>query len=150
MRLPILRAATSGRPYISGKKGDQKMITGIDHVHLMCGDVEKMVQYFERVFEGKVESRAEVRGFPMVRLFAYGVPVNIMGADPKAGTLVAGKGSRGLDHFGFAVKDLEKTVEDLKKKGAQFSIGPSTTATGVKYAFIEGPEGIRIELVDRG
>jgi len=126
------------------------MITGIDHVHLMCGDVNKMVKYFEEVFEGKIESRTELRGFPMVRLHAYGVPVNIMGTDPKAGTLVAGKGSRGLDHFGFAVRDLEKTVEELKKKGAQFSIGPSATATGVKFAFIEGPEGIRIELVDRG
>jgi catechol 2,3-dioxygenase-like lactoylglutathione lyase family enzyme len=73
-----------------------------------------------------------------------------MGTDPKAGTLVAGKGSRGLDHFGFAAKDLEKTVEELKRKGARFSIGPNVTATGVKFAFIEGPEGIRIELVDRG
>jgi len=126
------------------------MITGIDHVHFICGDVEKMVKYFEEVFEGKIESRVELRGYPMVRLHAYGVPVNIMGTDPKAGTLVAGKGSRGLDHFGFAVKDLEKTVEELKKKGAQFSIGPGVTPTGVKYAFIEGPEGIRIELVDRG
>ena len=33
-----------------------------------------------------------------------------MGTDPKAGTLVAGKGSRGLDHFGFRVKDLEKKI----------------------------------------
>jgi lactoylglutathione lyase len=127
-----------------------EMITGIDHVHFMCGDVDKMAKYFEEVFEGKIESRGELRGFPMVRLHAYGVPVNIMGTDSKAGTLLAGKGSRGLDHFGFAVRDMEKTVEDLKKKGAQFSIGPSVTATGVKFAFIEGPEGIRIELVERG
>lgn len=126
------------------------MITGLDHVHLMCGDVEKAVKYFEEVFEGKIESRGELRGQPMVRLCAYGIPINIMGTDPKAGMLVAGKGSRGLDHFGFQVKDLEKTVEELKKRGAQFGIGPSVTATGVKYAFVDGPEGIRIELVDRG
>jgi catechol 2,3-dioxygenase-like lactoylglutathione lyase family enzyme len=126
------------------------MITGIDHVHLMCGDVEKMVKYFEEVFEGKIESRGELRGFPMVRLHAYGVPINIMGTDPQAGTLVAGKGSRGLDHFGFAVKGLEKTAEELKNRGAKFSIGPTAGSGGVKYAFLEGPEGIRIELVDRG
>jgi catechol 2,3-dioxygenase-like lactoylglutathione lyase family enzyme len=126
------------------------MITGIDHVHLMCGDVDKMVKYFEEVFDGKIESRGELRGLPMVRLHAYGVPINVMGTDPKAGTLVAGKGSRGLDHFGFAVKGLEKTVEELKKRGAKFSIGPTAGSGSVKYAFIEGPEGIRIELVDRG
>jgi len=126
------------------------MITGIDHVHLMCGDVNQMVKYFEEVFDGKVETRGELRGYPMVRLHAYGIPINIMGTDPQAGTLAAGKGSRGLDHFGFRVKDLEKTVEDLKKRGAKFSIGPSAGSGGVKYAFLEGPEGIRIELVDRG
>ncbi|KPK92900.1 MAG: hypothetical protein AMJ94_04235 [Deltaproteobacteria bacterium SM23_61] len=126
------------------------MITGIDHVHFICGDVEKTVKYFEEVFDGKIESRGEIRGFPMVRLHAFGVPINIMGTDPQAGTLVAGKGSRGLDHFGFRVKDLEKTVEDLKKRGAKFSIGPTAGSGGVKYAFLEGPEGIRIELVDRG
>ncbi len=126
------------------------MITGIDHVHLMCGDVNQMVKYFEEVFDGKIESRGELRGYPMVRLHAYGIPINIMGTDPQAGTLVAGKGSRGLDHFGFRVKDLEKTVEDLKKRGARFSIDPTAGSGGVKYAFLEGPEGIRIELIDRG
>jgi len=126
------------------------MITGIDHVHLICGDVEKAVKYFEEVFQGKIESRREIRGFPMVRLHAYGVPINIMGTDPQAGTLMAGKGNRGLDHFGFRVKDLEKTVEDLKKRGARFSTGITSGSGNVKYAFIEGPEGIRIELVDRG
>lgn len=126
------------------------MITGIDHVHFICGDVEKTVKYFEEVFDGKIESRGEIRGFPMVRLHAFGVPINIMGTDPNAGTLVAGKGSRGMDHFGFRVKDLEKTVEEFKKRGARFSIGLTAGSGGVKYAFLEGPEGIRIELVDRG
>ena len=125
------------------------MINGLDHVHIMCGDVEKSVKYFEDVFGGKVESRGELRGFPMIRMDVKGVFVNLMGTDPKAMALEAGKGSRGLDHFGFNVKGLEKTVEDLKKKGAKISAGPGVTPAGVRFAFIDGPEGIRIELVER-
>ena len=125
------------------------MINGLDHVHIMCGDVEKSVKYFEDVFGGKVESRGELRGFPMIRMDVKGVFINFMGTDPKAMALEAGKGSRGLDHFGFNVKGLEKTVEDLKKKGAKISAGPGVTPAGVKFAFIDGPEGIRIELVER-
>ena len=71
------------------------------------------------------------------------------GNGPEAGQLTPGKGNGGLDHFGFEVKDLEKTAEDLKKRGAKFSVEPISTATGSKYAFIDGPEGIRIELVER-
>jgi predicted enzyme related to lactoylglutathione lyase len=78
-----------------------------------------------------------------------GVFVNLMGTDPKAMALEVGKGSRGLDHFGFRVKELEKTLEDLKKRGAKVSAGPVMTPAGVKFAFIDGPEGIRIELVER-
>ena len=125
------------------------MINGLDHVHILCGDVEKSVRYFEAVFGGKVESRGELRGFPMIRMEVKGVFVNLMGTDSKAGPLEVGKGSRGLDHFGFRVKDLEKTVEELKKKGAKISAGPGVTPAGVKFAFIDGPEGIRIELVER-
>lgn len=125
------------------------MITGLDHVHVICGDVEDGVKYFEKVFDGREISRGEVRGYRMVRVDVKGVIVTLMGTEPGSAQLVPGKGSRGLDHFGFKVKDLEKTVEDLKKRGAKFSIGPSVSSVGVKYAFVEGPENIRIELVER-
>jgi len=125
------------------------MITGLDHVHVICGDVEEAVKYFKKVFDGRDISRGEVRGYPMIRMDVQGVPINVMGTDAQAGRLAPGKGDRGLDHFGFRVKELEKTVEDLKRRGAKFSIGPSVSSAGVKYAFVEGPENIRIELVER-
>jgi len=125
------------------------MIDGLDHLHILCGDVEKSVRYFEKVFGGEVESRGELRGFPMIRMNVKGVFVNLMGTDPKAAALEVGKGAHGLDHFGFRVRGLEKTVEELKKNGAKISAGPGVTPAGVKFAFIDGPEGIRIELVER-
>jgi lactoylglutathione lyase len=125
------------------------MITGLDHVHVICQNVEEGVEYFTRVFDGKEVSRGEVRGLPLVRVEVRGVPINLMGTEPGAGQLIPGKGSRGLDHFGFKVRDLDKTVADLKKRGARVGLGPSVTSTGIKYAFIDGPDGLRIELVER-
>lgn len=40
------------------------MITGLDHIHIICGNMEEAVQYFEKVFDGRVVSRSEMRGFP--------------------------------------------------------------------------------------
>ena len=125
------------------------MIDGLDHIHILCGDVERSVKYFEDVFGGKVESRGEIRGLPMIRMIVGGVYLNVMATDPKSGKLEVGKGSRGVDHFGFKVTELEKTVAGLKKRGAKIIRGPGETPAGVKFAFIEGPDEIQIELVER-
>ena len=125
------------------------MITGFDHVHIVCRDIEKAMRYFRDVFEGREVYRGELRGLPFIRMNVKEVQVILIGTRPEAGQLTPGEGRGGLDHFGFRVKDLEKTAEDLKKRGAKFSIEPSVSSTGAKYAFVDGPEGIRIELVER-
>src|SRR5258708_23862005 len=51
------------------------------------------------------------------------------------------------DHIGFSVDDLEQTLERLKKDGVKVTDGPHSGAGG-RYAFIEGPDHVRIELVE--
>ena len=51
------------------------------------------------------------------------------------------------DHVGFSVDNLEQTLERLKKDGVKITDGPHSSPGG-KYAFIEGPDHIRIELVE--
>ena len=125
------------------------MITGLDHAHFFCGDVEKTAKYFAQVFEGKEISRNELRGFSVVRVDVKGTTLALMGTDPKEVHFDAGKGKGGLDHIGFKVKEIESTVKSLQAKGAEVEIPVTTTPYGVKYAFIKGPDGIRIELVEK-
>jgi predicted enzyme related to lactoylglutathione lyase len=51
------------------------------------------------------------------------------------------------DHIGFSVDNLDQTLERLKKDGVKITDGPHSSPGG-KYAFIEGPDHIRIELVE--
>src|SRR5215467_1421272 len=51
------------------------------------------------------------------------------------------------DHIGFSVDNLRQTLDRLKKDGVKVTDGPQSGAGG-KYAFIEGPDHIRIELVE--
>ncbi|HWY48264.1 MAG TPA: VOC family protein [Bryobacteraceae bacterium] len=54
-----------------------------------------------------------------------------------------------VDHIGFGVDNLEQTLERLKQDGVQLIDAPRSVASGnVKSAFIEGPDHIRIELVE--
>lgn len=53
------------------------------------------------------------------------------------------------DHIGFGVDNLDQTLARLKKDGVQVTDEPRSVAAGkVKFAFIEGPDHIRIELVE--
>ncbi len=51
--------------------------------------------------------------------------------------------------MGFKVQDLDKILEELKTKGVPMNTAPGVTAAGPKYGFVNRPEGIRIELIER-
>ena len=55
----------------------------------------------------------------------------------------------GLEHIGLTVDDLDAAVEELRAKGAEIAIGQLTRNPGLRLAFVLGPDGIMIELVER-
>ncbi|OGL59446.1 MAG: hypothetical protein A3I72_05250 [Candidatus Tectomicrobia bacterium RIFCSPLOWO2_02_FULL_70_19] len=122
-----------------------------DHVHFVCRDVAGMAGYFERVFGAeRFLSNPDMKGSPVVGLRLAGVNLLIRGlrpgeaADVRAPALV-----EGLDHLGLLVQDMEAAAAWLKGRGAKFTVEPQATGMkGRKIAFIEGPEKIRIELVE--
>jgi len=54
-----------------------------------------------------------------------------------------------VDHVGFSVDNLSESLEKLRKDGVRVTDEIKSAAGGkIKYAFIEGPDKIRIELVE--
>jgi catechol 2,3-dioxygenase-like lactoylglutathione lyase family enzyme len=54
-----------------------------------------------------------------------------------------------VDHVGFSVDNLSETLEKMRKDGVKVTDEIKSVAGGkIKYAFIEGPDKIRIELVE--
>jgi len=56
---------------------------------------------------------------------------------------------RGLDHFGLAVSGIDTVAADLKAKGAQFTMEPTTIRPGIRICFLRAPEGVSVELLER-
>jgi lactoylglutathione lyase len=54
-----------------------------------------------------------------------------------------------LEHIGLTVDDVDAAVEELRAKDAEIAIGPLTRNADLRLAFVRGPEGIMIELVQR-
>jgi catechol 2,3-dioxygenase-like lactoylglutathione lyase family enzyme len=54
-----------------------------------------------------------------------------------------------IDHLGFRVADVDATLARLRKDGVKVTAEPRAVLGGkVKFAFIEGPDRIRIEVLE--
>jgi len=54
-----------------------------------------------------------------------------------------------LTHLAFEVDSLEEFGQHLAQHGLKYSDGPTTSASGTTFAFIDAPEGYEIELIER-
>jgi catechol 2,3-dioxygenase-like lactoylglutathione lyase family enzyme len=118
------------------------------HIHLRSPNPEATAQYYEKMFGAEV-IRTMQQGKPRIDLKLGGASIFIA-------PVTAGDGVnappvtpyQGLDHFGLQVSGIDAIVAELKAKGAQFTMEPTTIRPGTRIAFIRGPEGVSIELVD--
>jgi len=53
-----------------------------------------------------------------------------------------------LDHLAFWVKNVDKDLEQLVRKGAKRAVEPFTQGR-YRFAFVKDPDGIWIELIGR-
>ncbi|MFY9555203.1 MAG: VOC family protein [Blastocatellia bacterium] len=64
-------------------------------------------------------------------------------------TAMSSTKGRVVDHVGFSVDNLAESIEKMRKDGVKVTDEIKSAAGGkIKYAFIEGPDKIRIELVE--
>ncbi len=126
-----------------------------DHIHLRSQDPDAMGTYFETMFGAEVKRDIYPPGtlYPgqmRVMMKVGGQTVLVAPKHPHdAMTEAPAFPYYGLEHFGFTVPDLDAAVADLKAKGAEITVGPVTRSKGLYLAFVRGPEGIMIELVQK-
>ena len=120
-----------------------------DHIHIRTPDPEATAQWFEKMLGAEV-IRSTQQGAPRIDM-------KIGGANVFLAPVTAGDGVysppqtpyQGLDHFGLSVAGIDAIAADLKAKGVKFTREPTTVRPGTRVCFIEGPQGVSIELLDR-
>jgi lactoylglutathione lyase len=120
-----------------------------DHIHLRTADPEAMAAWFEKILGAEV-IRTTLQGVPRIDLKVGGADVFIMPVKDGDGVNAAPKTPyRGLDHFGLAVTGIDAVAAELKAKGAEFTMEPTTVRPGVRVCFLRAPEGVSVELLER-
>lgn len=112
---------------------------GFHHIHLKNADPDAALDWYETAFGGKRTSFAGM--LPALRYGSVWLLIQAShGAD------VAPSKGRSIDHLGWSFADLDAAAVELKANGVEFAMEPRPYRD-LKIAFIEGPDGVRIELV---
>ena len=120
-----------------------------DHIHLRSADPEATAAFYQRMFGAEI-IRSVQEGKSRLDMKVGGANVFIAPVAPGDGVNSAPTTPyQGLDHFGLAVSDIDQVVAELKAKGCHFTMEPKTIRPGVRIAFLRGPEGVSIELLER-
>ena len=126
-----------------------------DHVHLRSPDPDATAKFFETMFGAEAKrdiypSGTLYPGQMRVSLTVGGQKILIAPRHPDAPmTAAPAFPYYGLEHIGLTVDNVDEACDELRKKGAEIAVGPLTRSPGLRLAFVRGPEGIMVELVQR-
>jgi catechol 2,3-dioxygenase-like lactoylglutathione lyase family enzyme len=119
-----------------------------DHVHLRSADCEATARFYEEMFGASPVFRRMVDGMLRIALDLRGLTLfidQVPDGTPKAPP----PPYIGIEHICLAVDGLEAAAAELCRKGVTFVVEPRELRPGIRYAFIEAPDDVRIELIDR-
>ena len=132
-----------------------------DHTHLTSSDPRKVAEFYAKTLGARVTRELAVFGQRMVDLDIGGMSVRISSttgveeAQKKKQPPAAEPAEEveepqfGLHHFGLLVENLDEAAADLKSKGVEFIVKPTEAQPGLRYAFIQAPDNVRIELIQK-
>jgi len=121
-----------------------------DHVHLRSPDPDATAAWYQKMFGAKVVKSVMSNGIERTDINLGGVMVFIAQVPPDADLADKAEGSFvGLDHLGLRVKNIDAVCDELKAKGAEFTVEPKTIRPGVRIAFVRGPQNVLVEILDR-
>jgi lactoylglutathione lyase len=125
------------------------MVKKLLHTRMRVNDLERTVKFYQEVLGLELARRhISPRGAQLafLRTPNSDEEIEICQMPPGAAPVQV---QPDLMHLAFAVDDMEKFTDELKKKGCALSDGPTKSSSGWKIAFIDAPEGYEIELIER-
>ena len=129
------------------------MAYAINHVHIRSVDPHTSAAWYEEHFGAKIVSEREVMPGTVTLSMEVGGPVRLNISSKPEGTpnnrAVAELNRLGLEHFGFDVSDLATELERLEKADVRIVLPLTEVVGGTRLAYIEGPDDVLIELVQR-
>jgi lactoylglutathione lyase len=131
-----------------------------DHVHIIAAQPHETARWYVEKLGAEIKADTVARGAPQIFVALGGMTLLVRGrregeapANPDSFKDFGSFSSHdrwGADHIGFAYDgDLAAYCKELEAKGVGFSVPLKEGVGGIKLCFIEAPDGVSIELVQR-
>ena len=121
-----------------------------DHVHLVAKNPQATADWYAGKLGGKIVRSLDVKGAPQIYVSFGGFIVIVRGQRPSESAEEKPGVQWGVDHFGVRVKgDFDGFCAELRKKGVTFSLEPTDFNPTTRIAFIDAPDGVSVELLNR-
>ena len=122
-----------------------------NHLHFRSEDPDAAAKFYCDNFGAVITSERPLSTTKSIQLELSGrhlmtISGRAEGEDPVPGS---NDPRYGLDHFGFEVDDREEAAAHLRANHAHFSCEPSTMPSGSTVAFIEAPDHVSVEIIQR-
>ena len=123
-------------------------LLGLHHIHLRAADPEEVFTWLLAKFGGE---RTKLKG--RIDAVKYSAPgFSDMWMLVQKGESTPSEG-HAVDHIGWRTKGLDASIAELKTKGVKVTTEPRPLTladkTVIHFAYVEGPAGTKIELVQR-
>jgi lactoylglutathione lyase len=125
------------------------------HTSIRTGNIDRSIDFYTRLIGLKLMSRREIPQNKAEIAFLQdsdgkGSRLELTFYREQKKFIQADYEDRLFDHLAFEVKNMEKTIETMRKEKVTitdepYKLGP----TGPIIAFIEDPDGTLIELIER-
>lgn len=120
-----------------------------DHLHLRSPEPVAAAAFYTGMLGATEKTRLDNNGALRIVLDLGGITIFV--EQVPAGTATSPPAPFvGIEHIGLVVDDIAGAIEDLRGKGVGILAEPKEIKPGLSIAFIQGPDGVRIELLQRG
>ncbi|RKD23137.1 hypothetical protein BEP19_13040 [Ammoniphilus oxalaticus] len=125
------------------------MIKGIEHVGILVPNMDQAIAFYQEAFGLSLRRRESLNAEVELAFLTFADQPNVE-VELIAGPGVEHNGAGLIDHLAFRVEGIELEIERLKKLGAEpIDLEPRVILGDVKIAFLKGPHGEKLELVER-
>ena len=126
------------------------MIYRFHHIHLLCSDLEKTIDFFTRVLGADLVTRQKFGGADGASLDLNGTTINLrVEGENETVNTDAPKPVYGYHHLCVEVDNVDAAYEELAGKAVAFISEPRNTPDNLRVAFFKGPDDIVIEVLQR-
>ena len=117
-----------------------------NHVHHETKDVDGAVAFYQDLFGATADAPFERGGATWVQVHIGNTQVTV--TDRDFSDMELGR-YQGLDHFALTTDDFDATLAAIEAKGVSIWMGPVQLENGMRIVFVNGPDHVKIELMEK-